>query len=183
MKHEGIGFQAAHVSMADLSRAATGQSVHEARSSSSSIARARRRWTRSVGWMVSVGGWFGALRQDDLNDNRLGWDGRRTEPEIIRVLALTETGGVLEAVRGGVVEDLAEPGVRVEREHVHVVVVLGEGCGVGGERGVVLGDVLLVEGRAGLPEPGWGTVDGRDVDEEVRAAEVVVVGALLWVVE
>lgn len=87
--------------------------------------------------------------------------------------------GVLEAVSGGVVEDLAEPGVRVEREHVHVRVVLGEGLGVGGERGVVLGDVLLVEGRACVAVPGRGAINGRNVDEEVCAAEVVVVGLLL----
>ena len=47
------------------------------------------------------------------------------------------------------------------------------------KRGVVLSDVLLVEGGLRVPEPGRSAVDGRDVDEEVRAAEVVVISLLL----
>lgn len=54
---------------------------------------------------------------------------------------------------------------------------------MGGERSVVFGYVLLVEGGTRVSEPGWGAVDGRHVDKEVRAPKVVVVGLLLRMVK
>ena len=94
-------------------------------------------------------------------------------------------GGVREAIRGGVVEDVPEPRVRVEREHAHVRVRGGERGGVGGERGVVVTDVLRVErgGGRGVGEVTWGALERGEVEEEVGAAEVVRVGGFLRVAD
>ena len=90
-------------------------------------------------------------------------------------------GGVCEAKRERVVEDAAEPGVRVEGEHVDVGVRAGEGGGVRGERGVVVEDVLLVERGVGGAEVARGAFEWGDVEEKVCPAEVVVVCVRLCV--
>ena len=77
------------------------------------------------------------------------------------------------------VQDLVEPCVRVEREDVDVPVRRGEMGGMVQEGGVVVDDVLLVERRDGRADVVWGALEGREGDEEVRPAEVVVVRGLL----
>lgn len=117
-----------------------------------------------------------------------------TVPEVRRVLALAEAvqrsiellileprkwergdapSDVLEAILVGVVENVAEPRVRVEFEHGDVRVRTREGGDVGRERGVVVEDVLAVERGVRGAEVRGGTLERRDVEEEVRAAQVV----------
>ena len=77
------------------------------------------------------------------------------------------------------VQDLVEPCVRVERQDVDVPVRRGEAGGMVQEGGVVVDDVLLVERRDGRADVVRGALEGREGDEEVRPAEVVVVRCLL----
>ncbi len=72
---------------------------------------------------------------------------------------------VLEVVVRSVVQDVAEPGVRVEREDGHVWVCVREGGDVRGERGVVVDDVLLVERGVGRADVLGGPLQRWDVDE------------------
>ncbi len=74
-------------------------------------------------------------------------------------------GDVLEVVVRSVVQDLAEPGVRVEREDGHVRVCGREGGDVRGEGGVVVDDVLLVECGVGRADVARGPLQRWDVDE------------------
>ena len=80
---------------------------------------------------------------------------------------------VSEPVVLGVVEDVSEPLVRVEREHGDVRVRMGKGGDVGGERGVVVDDVLLVERDVGRADMSRRPFERRHVEKKVRSAEVV----------
>ena len=77
------------------------------------------------------------------------------------------------------VQDLVEPCVRVEREDVDIPVRRGETRGVVQEGGVVVDDVLFVQGGDGRADVVRGALERREGDEEVRPAEVVVVCGLL----
>ena len=127
-------------------------------------------------------------------------EGRLTIPEVRRVLALAVSSAdqkvevrcrrssrssdgvpcdVLKPVVLSVVEDVTEPLVRVEREHGDVRVRMSEGGDVGGERGVVVDDVLLVERDVGRADMSWRPFERRHVEKKVRSAEVVGVCVLL----
>ena len=81
-------------------------------------------------------------------------------------------------VRRGV-QDLVEPCVRVERQNVDIPVRRGETRGVIQEGSVIVDDVLFVERRDGRPNVVRGALEGRESDEEIRPAEVVVIRVLL----
>ena len=80
---------------------------------------------------------------------------------------------VLKPVVLSVVEDVTEPLVRVEREHGDVRVRMSEGGDVGGERGVVVDDVLLVERDVGRADMSRRPLERWHAEEEVRPAQVV----------
>ena len=80
---------------------------------------------------------------------------------------------ISEPVMLGIVEDVTEPLVRVEREHGDVRVRMGKGGDVSGERGVVVDDVLLVERDVGRADMSRRPLERRHVEEEVRPAQIV----------
>lgn len=69
--------------------------------------------------------------------------------------------------------------MRVERQNVDIPVRRGETRGVIQEGSVIVDDVLFVERRDGRPNVVRGALEGRESDEEIRPAEVVVIRVLL----
>ena len=97
----------------------------------------------------------------------------RMEPE-------NAPSGVREPISRGFVQDAVEPRIGVERQHGHVRVGDPELPDVCCELRVVLLDVRSKECLVGwLADVGGLALPGRDGDEEVRAAQVVIIGGLL----
>lgn len=77
------------------------------------------------------------------------------------------------------VQDLVKPCVRVKRQNIDIPMGRGEMRGVIQEGSVIVDDVLFVERRDGRPNVVRGALEGRESDEEIRPAEVVVIRVLL----